>query len=376
MKYFLALSLCCLGCVASEAAISEFEFKAPLTDSRWKLEENNQLICRLTHEIPQYGKIEFSSKAAKNRGLVFKMRPLMETKNTVPVTVRAIAPDYRPGIPDEDLSMMKSYKYFAGELRDQDAWTLTFALSQGKNIGFFFNDWYYKNKPVQVTVNSINFRKNFSAFQGCLQNLLPYSFEDVSMTVVNFIEWTSELTEDSKERLDRLITYLSVDRDVTEIIIDSFSDSFGTPDRNRKLSSERAAAIGKYIEHSGIPATKLTQNAYGEKEHIAPNSTEEGRAHNRRVVVTVKNTRLHDLKHDFKAEEDLGKLDITHVNDLSQGSEDEINSENLGEEEKSKGEKHLVSPADQQQVKLSQKDMNTETAKDSRLPNLAKDEDE
>ncbi len=369
MKKFLVLSLCTLS-LASFAA--EFEFKAPITNSKWKIEENTPLICRLTHEIPEYGNVEFSSQASKNRDLLFRMNPLMETQNTVPVTVRAVAPNYRPGIADEDLSTMKSYKYFAGELQGRDAWTLTFALEQGKNIGFFFKDWYYKDRPVQVTINSINFRKNFAEFQKCQHNLLPYSFEDVYLTVLNFDDGSSDLTPEAKLRLDRLITYLTYDKNVKDVIIDSYSDSFGTPEHNREISSQRAVVIGKYIEQSGIPASKTIENAYGEKQHVAPNLTESGRHENRRVVITVNDSELlRLLKHDLKTPQDLGNIDTGKVRDLSEGSEDDILSDVPQNNRKATDKSNL---SKKNETILSKKDMNSETAKEANLPNLAKEQ--
>lgn len=372
MKRFLTFSIICLSCSAIAA---EFEFKAPLTNSTWKNEETSQLVCRLVHDIPEYGKVEFTSRAAKNRQLVFNMRPLMETKNEVSVNVRAIAPNYRPGVRDNDLSVMKSYKYFAGELSDKDAWTITSALLQGRNVGFFFNDWYYQDRPVQVTINSINFKKNFSLFQQCMQNLLPYGFEDVSFTVVNFVDGTSDLTPESKVRLDRLINYLSLDKNISELVIDSYSDSFGTPEHNRKVSAERAVVIGKYIEQSGLPSSKMIENAYGEKEHIASNNTEEGRTANRRVVISVKQSSLQELKHEYKAPQDLGTIDIGGVHDNSVGSEDDMMTEDEAEKLKNKGPKPFDAKASQNSAAIDKNDMNTETAQESNMPNLAKEED-
>ena len=84
-----------------------------------------------------------------------------------------------------------------------------------------------------------------------------------------------------------LITYLSNDPNVDDLVIDSYTDSFGTAERNRQISKERAVAIGRYIEQSGIGPELMQKNGYGEKQHIMTNATEEGRNLNRRVVISV-----------------------------------------------------------------------------------------
>ncbi len=301
------------------------------------------------------------------------MVPTLETKDSFDVDVRAIAPNYRPGVPDESLSTMKSYKYFSGELTDQNAWALTSVLTQGKNLGFFFNDWYYLQRPVQVTVSSINFKKNFQVFTDCMNNLLPYNFDDVAYTVITFNEDTIDLTPESKKRLDQLITYLSYDNNIQELVIDSYSDSFGTPEHNRIASAKRANVISKYIEQSNIPKDKIIKNAYGEKEHIASNATLAGRNANRRVVISVKPGIEVKTNYQYDSTNDLGSVSTDGVNDLSAGSEEDINIGDSKLKEEEKKQKLSGLPSQNSDSKpLSTSEMNSQAAHDSALPDLSK----
>lgn len=281
---------------------SEIEFKAPITESKWEITENNKLTCKLVHEIPDYGFVSFSSVAGKNTNLNLSLRPIREPKDSVSVEVRAVAPNYRPGVPDENLTFMKSYKYFSGELNDKDAWTVADVLSQSKNVAFLYNDWYFQNKLVQVTLSAINFKKNYRDFLGCVNNLLKYNFDDISFTVVNFKPNSEELTDESKIKLDRLITYISLDHSVDALVIDSFTDSYGTAANNKKISEEKALIIGNYIAKSGIGKDLISTNGYGEKQHIIDNSNESNRNRNRRVIIRVEPSR------DVKLNNDLSEL--------------------------------------------------------------------
>ena len=65
------------------------------------------------------------------------------------------------------------------------------------------------------------------------------------------------------------------------------TDSRGTPAYNLKLSQDRAAAVRAYLIAQGIPAARLVAKGYGETQPLAPNTTDPGRALNRRTELRV-----------------------------------------------------------------------------------------
>ncbi len=282
----IGLSVLAVSAAGSVTA-ADLEFKAPLSSSNWKLTVDTPLNCTLEHEIPDYGKVLFVSEAGKNHNLAVKFSAAREPVRESEVIVRAVAPNYRPGVADEHITSMKNLKYFGGEISGLGAMNIISSLMESRNIAFIYNDPLYRNKQLQVTVNTINFRPNYRKFENCQAKLLPYSFDDISYTIVGFKPGTNELTDESKRKLDMLITYLSNDPNVDDLVIDSYTDSFGTAERNRQISKERAVAIGRYIEQSGIGPELMQKNGYGEKQHIMTNATEEGRNLNRRVVISV-----------------------------------------------------------------------------------------
>ena len=284
---------------AAGVSAAEIEFKAPLTGSEWKLVENSPLRCTLEHKIPDYGSVMFTSAAGKKQNMSFRLKSTREPVQSGMVEVRAVAPNYRPGIPDEKIADLKNYKYFGGEIEGLDAMNVISALSQSRNIAMVYNDPLYRGKQLQVTVNNINFRRSYREFETCITKLLPYSFADVAFTIVGFKPESNELTDDSKRRLDMLITYLAYDPGIEDLVIDSYTDSFGTAERNRQISRERADTIGKYIEQSGIAAELMRKNGMGEKQHIVSNATEEGRSLNRRVVISVQHSFEQDLNYRY-----------------------------------------------------------------------------
>jgi outer membrane protein OmpA-like peptidoglycan-associated protein len=71
------------------------------------------------------------------------------------------------------------------------------------------------------------------------------------------------------------------------VMITGFTDNVGGADFNTTLSLQRAEAVRAYLVSLGADAAKLQVSGAGETKPIADNSTEEGRAKNRRVEVQV-----------------------------------------------------------------------------------------
>lgn len=66
------------------------------------------------------------------------------------------------------------------------------------------------------------------------------------------------------------------------------TDSTGTPEGNRKLSTERARSVSNYLMSRGVDGSRLQQFGRGQDEPIASNASESGRAQNRRVEIFVR----------------------------------------------------------------------------------------
>ena len=104
----------------------------------------------------------------------------------------------------------------------------------------------------------------------------------------------ADLTRDGKETLDRVWSVLQNYPD-RRILIEGHADN--RPIRstyrnvfasNWELSSARALSVLHYVESKyGTEPDRLAAVGYGEYAPVADNETAEGRAQNRRVVITV-----------------------------------------------------------------------------------------
>ncbi|MCO5143286.1 MAG: OmpA family protein [Oligoflexia bacterium] len=73
-----------------------------------------------------------------------------------------------------------------------------------------------------------------------------------------------------------------------KIELQGHTDNIGSKARNTKLSIERAVAVKNILtKRFSISANRIKANGYGPSQPIATNSTEEGRAQNRRVTVVI-----------------------------------------------------------------------------------------
>ena len=75
------------------------------------------------------------------------------------------------------------------------------------------------------------------------------------------------------------------------IIAVGHTDSVGSDAYNQKLSVKRAESVKAYLVSKGIEKNRIYTEGKGEKQPVADNKTNEGRAKNRRVEIEVVGTR-------------------------------------------------------------------------------------
>ena len=160
-------------------------------------------------------------------------------------------------------------------------------LEKGFIPTVYYADWHSPYDKIAVGLSSINFNDRYFDFLKCVDNLLPYSFEDISYTVLQFEKNSDELVRSSKSRLSQIGEYLKHNPAVDEISIDAYSDSYGGRSTNMKISKRRAKKIEDYLVALGVDKQRLKVTGYGEKRHAASNQTVLGRMTNRRVVIRM-----------------------------------------------------------------------------------------
>lgn len=117
------------------------------------------------------------------------------------------------------------------------------------------------------------------------------SAEKVSYSADAFFDFDKAVLKPAgKSALDDLTTKLS-GMNLEVIIAVGHTDSVGTDEYNQKLSVRRAESVKAYLESKGVEANRVYTEGKGEKQPVADNKTDAGRAKNRRVEIEVVGTK-------------------------------------------------------------------------------------
>jgi len=88
------------------------------------------------------------------------------------------------------------------------------------------------------------------------------------------------------EALDSIILVLNHYPD-TRLNITGHTDSTGSDAYNLELSKKRATAVALYLLNQNVDSSRVNSMGAGEKQPVASNKTESGRALNRRVELSI-----------------------------------------------------------------------------------------
>jgi outer membrane protein OmpA-like peptidoglycan-associated protein len=109
---------------------------------------------------------------------------------------------------------------------------------------------------------------------------------DITGTVIHFDQNQSQIHSRKIVHLATVLSFLQTNPE-KNIIIHGFSDMYGEESANMLMSKKRAENVRTFLLGAGVDSTRLSVRYWGAKKPVAPNSTSEGRALNRRVEFTI-----------------------------------------------------------------------------------------
>lgn len=119
----------------------------------------------------------------------------------------------------------------------------------------------YLNYRAELTVDSLAQKEH----QYVLQFPLPSISIPVLVRGVYYEFDKADLTDNSREALDRLVKVLKENPNIT-IELSAHCDYRGRAEYNERLSQRRAESVVRYLTEHGIEAERLTAKGYGESQ--------------------------------------------------------------------------------------------------------------
>lgn len=98
---------------------------------------------------------------------------------------------------------------------------------------------------------------------------------------------SAELLKESDGILEAVRAVLADHPEITKVRVEGHTDNVGNAGYNKQLSAKRADSVMKWLTSHKIDKSRLIAAGFGMEEPIDVNTTEEGRANNRRVAFTI-----------------------------------------------------------------------------------------
>jgi outer membrane protein OmpA-like peptidoglycan-associated protein len=107
---------------------------------------------------------------------------------------------------------------------------------------------------------------------------------NMSDVLFDFNKYT--LKPDAREKLAKVSGILLAYPNL-KLQVEGYTDNIGSDEYNQKLSQERADAVREFLVSQSVPDGNISAAGYGKSDPVADNSSNSGRAQNRRVEMVV-----------------------------------------------------------------------------------------
>ena len=290
MRY---LTVCFLALFfSSKIFANEIVYTTSIENSKWQITKNTPLLCKLTHDIQNYGIATFSSRASKINNLRLDIKAQKFIDQNASAKIISLAPNWLSGTLPKEIGKTKIYRQQDIKIQKHLAKDMLNELINGWQPRIF----YMQNQDkISAVLVAVNFYEQYLEFQNCQENLLSFDFNDIKFSNFDFLEDT-KLTIAAKENLDNLEKYLKADKNIDKIMIKSYTNSYGTKQENKILAKKRSDLLLQRFLTIGILPEYIETKNFGEKNFIATNKTHKGRIQNARIIVELqRNTLKNDL---------------------------------------------------------------------------------
>lgn len=272
--------------------VMRMRYVAKPTESHWDIVKDTPLECQLVHSIPHFGDAVFTSRASKKINLDFELKMNRPMGKTREVSLVSMPPSWRPGEKADQVTEIKFFQQFDGYIGDQTAWVLLSELEKGRFPTFSYQEWRSRDEYIEVALSSVLFQQKYDDFSRCIHRLLPYSFEDISFTILHYDRDSLQVNKASQKRLTQIAEYIRYNQDIDLVLVSTYTDSDGSKSERQNLSERRAQVLQDYFKSLGLPGDRIQVEGYGKRRPIADDTSPVGNEKNRRVVISLGRTRI------------------------------------------------------------------------------------
>jgi OmpA-OmpF porin, OOP family len=134
---------------------------------------------------------------------------------------------------------------------------------------------------LQVIVISKEMNQEVAADASSLKDEIEKTGH-VAVYGINFDTGKATLQPDSEDTLKQVAALLQQNPDL-KLRVEGHTDNQGTAAANQSLSEKRAQAVVAWLTAHGVAADRLKAQGFGQTKPVADNSSDDGKAKNRRV---------------------------------------------------------------------------------------------
>jgi outer membrane protein OmpA-like peptidoglycan-associated protein len=285
---FLATFLVALLAAFLAIGAQARSFGAGWEESEWSVNDG-PFGCSLVHKVPGFGQVSLSRKAGGEELLQLQQ----QGKEGFPagaIHVQAVPPPWRSDIVPVNLGLFNQGAALAPlKFTTNQVPMLLSQLEKGLQLVFSATQQAADKQAFRVLVSPKNFTPAYRRYRSCVNQLIPYSFEQMARITLYYQKDATELSTGSKTQLDKVARYSQADKQVLGVIVDAHSDARASLEQSQDVSRIQADLVTQYLIGKGMSLDMITSRWHGDKYPAASNGDEPGRAKNRRVTLRLEN---------------------------------------------------------------------------------------
>ncbi len=200
--------------------------------------------------------------------------------------VNAIVTDAKTKLPlkaNVQLMNIETGEIIAQSTSDSKTGAFLIVLPSGNDYGLFVQREGYLFHSENFSLVNVMPDEPFT-IKVALQPVNPG--EILTLKNIFFETASAEILPISEPELNKVVDLMQKNPNM-KIKVNGHTDNVGADADNLKLSQNRSVSVKNYLVSKGIDASRITYQGYGETKPIDANTTEIGRANNRRTEIEI-----------------------------------------------------------------------------------------